>query len=74
MLPGDGVADIVGFLRILRNAGYDGWVEMEIFSDDGFIETRFEDSLWLRDPVELIREGRERTEKLWAQAGAAQAV
>ena len=74
VLPGDGVADIVGFLRILRNAGYDGWIEMEIFSDDGFIETRFEDSLWLRDPVELIREGRERTEKLWAQAGAAQAV
>jgi sugar phosphate isomerase/epimerase len=68
VLPGDGVADIVGFLRILRNAGYDDWLELEIFSDDGFIETAFEDSLWARDPVEMIRDGRERIERLWAQA------
>jgi sugar phosphate isomerase/epimerase len=71
VLPGDGVADIEGFLRILAEGGYDGWLELEIFSDDGYLETAFPDSLWLRDPVELIRDGRLRTERLWAQATAA---
>jgi len=68
VLPGDGIADVEGFLRILRAAGYDDWLELEIFSDDGFIENAFEDSLWARDPVEMIREARERVERLWAQA------
>jgi sugar phosphate isomerase/epimerase len=70
VLPGEGIADVVGFLRILREGGYDGWLELEIFSDDGLVETAFPDSLWARDPVELIREARERTARLWAAAAA----
>jgi sugar phosphate isomerase/epimerase len=69
-LPGDGIADVRGFLAILREGGYDDWLELEIFSDDGSIETAFPDSLWRWEPVELVRAGRERTERLWAEAAA----
>jgi sugar phosphate isomerase/epimerase len=71
VLPGDGIADVEGFLRILAEGGYDGWLELEIFSDDGLLGASYPDSLWLRDPVELIRDGRERTERLWAAARSA---
>jgi sugar phosphate isomerase/epimerase len=65
VLPGDGIADAAGLLAILREGGYDGWLELEIFSDDGFMEQAFPDSLWAGDPVELIRRGRERTLAAW---------
>jgi sugar phosphate isomerase/epimerase len=64
-LPGDGLADVTGLLQILREGGYDGWLELEIFSDDGFMEQAFPDSMWAWDPVELIRRGRERTLAAW---------
>ena len=65
MLPGDGIADAAGLLAILREGGYDGWLELEIFSDDGLMEDDFPDSLWREDPVELIRRGRERIFDAW---------
>ena len=69
VLLGDRAADIAVFLAIPRAGGYDDWLELEILSDDGFIETAFEDSLWARDPVEMVHDGRERVERLWAAAG-----
>ncbi len=68
VLPGDGIGDVAGFLKILRDGGYQGWIEMEIFSDDGLFEQAFPDSLWARDPVEMIRSGREKTLAAWAAA------
>jgi sugar phosphate isomerase/epimerase len=65
VLPGDGIGDAAGLLAILRAGGYDGWLELEVFSDDGFMEQEFPDSLWREDPVELIRRGRERTLDAW---------
>jgi sugar phosphate isomerase/epimerase len=65
VLPGDGIADAAGLLSILRDGGYDGWLELEIFSDDGLMGQAFADSLWAQDPVELIRLGRERTLAAW---------
>jgi sugar phosphate isomerase/epimerase len=64
-MPGDGIADAAGLLRILREGGYDGWLELEIFSDDGLMGQEFEDSLWREDPVDLIRRGRELTLAAW---------
>jgi len=69
VLPGDGVGDVVGLLRILRAGGYRGWLELEIFSDDGLFEQAFEDSLWAQDPVRMIRAGRDKTLAAWAAAG-----
>jgi sugar phosphate isomerase/epimerase len=65
VLPGDGIGDAAGLLAVLREGGYDGWLELEVFSDDGLMEQDFPDSLWREDPVELIRRGRERTLAAW---------
>jgi sugar phosphate isomerase/epimerase len=65
VLPGDGVADVRGILGVLDDAGYRGWYELEIFSDDGKFGNDFEDSLWKLDPVELLREGRRRFDEVW---------
>ncbi len=74
VLPGDGIADVPGLLRLLRNGGYRGWLELEIFSDDGLFEQAFPDSLWALDPVQLIRMGREKTLAAWAGAQGDQAA
>lgn len=68
VLPGDGIGDVTGFLRILRAGGYQGWLELEIFSDDGLFEQAFPDSLWAQPPAEMIRRGREKTLAAWAAA------
>jgi sugar phosphate isomerase/epimerase len=65
VLPGDGSADLGGILKALRDGGYDGWFELEVLSDDGTFGSDFPDSLWKRDPVELIRAGREQFLAAW---------
>jgi sugar phosphate isomerase/epimerase len=65
VLPGDGIIDIPGMLRALQEGGFDGWYELEVMSDDGRNGNRWPDSLWERDPVELIRTAREQFAELW---------
>lgn len=65
VLPGDGIADVAGLLRLLRVSGYDGWLDLEIFSDDGSQGNAFEDSLWAKDPEWMIRTAFERTTAAW---------
>jgi hypothetical protein len=65
VLPGDGVADILSMLRSLDAGGFDGWYELEILSDDGRIERRLPDSLWARDPREVVSAGRSQFLRLW---------
>lgn len=48
VLPGDGVADLRRLLGALDNAGWDGFYDVEIFSD-----ASLPDSLWKLDPDEL---------------------
>jgi sugar phosphate isomerase/epimerase len=67
-LPGDGVADVPAFLRALHEGGYDGWFEFEVLSDDGTFGNDFEDSIWRRDAVEVIRAGREWFRAAWPAA------
>jgi sugar phosphate isomerase/epimerase len=50
VLPGDGVADMPRLLAALDRAGWDGFYDVEIFSD-----TSLPDSLWKLDPDELAR-------------------
>jgi sugar phosphate isomerase/epimerase len=71
VLPGDGVADLESILSALIAGGYDGWYELEVLSDDGTFGNDFPDSLWKRDPVELIRAGREQFMQLWDKCNAA---
>jgi sugar phosphate isomerase/epimerase len=50
-MMGDGVIDIPAIRRLVETAGYDGAVEVEIFSDRDW---------WRRDPDEVVRIALER--------------
>jgi sugar phosphate isomerase/epimerase len=65
VLPGDGVSDLPGILGSLDAGGFEGWYELEILSDDGSIADDFPDSLWKRDPLELVNEGRAKFLAAW---------
>jgi len=69
VLPGEGAADVVGLLEALGEGGFEGWFELEVFSDDGTFEHDFSDSLWRWDPAELVRIGREKFLAAWELAG-----
>ena len=46
VLPGDGVAGVGRILQLLREAGWAGFYDIEIFSDNGLFGTAYPDSLW----------------------------
>lgn len=46
VVAGDGIADVAKFIRTFRESGYDGWYDLEVFSDDGRFGYAYEDSLW----------------------------
>jgi sugar phosphate isomerase/epimerase len=68
VLPGDGTLDLGAAFRALETAGYDGWYDVEIFSDNGVFGDAFPDSLWDVDAEQLARRARESFERVWAQA------
>jgi len=54
MLPGDGRAVAAEIIATLLEVGYDGWWELEVFSDDGTFGNAFPDSLWAIPHEELL--------------------
>jgi sugar phosphate isomerase/epimerase len=66
-LPGDGVADVAAILGALDAAGWGGYYDLEIFSDNGAFGTAYPDSLWDVDPAELVRRGRESFVRCWQE-------
>jgi sugar phosphate isomerase/epimerase len=65
VLPGDGVADLPGILGSLECAGWDGYYDLEIFSDNGAFGNAWPDALWDVDPAGLARSGRASFERVW---------
>jgi sugar phosphate isomerase/epimerase len=65
VLPGDGVADLPALLGTLEAAGWRGFYDLEIFSDDGSFGTSYPDSLWALEPVELAHRGRAALAAAW---------
>ena len=65
VLPGDGMADVRGIFAALDAGGYNGWFELEVFSDDGTFGNEFNDSLWKLDPETVVRRGHEAFLRLW---------
>jgi sugar phosphate isomerase/epimerase len=55
LLPGEGRADVPTILATLEAAGYDGWYDIEIFSDNGLFGNAYPDSLWNLPAGELAR-------------------
>lgn len=67
VLPGDGVAGVPRILGMLEHAGWDGFYDLEIFSDNGVFGHAFPDSLWGLPPRELARRGREAFLACWEE-------
>ena len=65
VLPGDGVADLPAILGALEQAGWRGYYDLEIFSDNGAFGNAWPDSLWDVPAAELARRGREAFERVW---------
>jgi sugar phosphate isomerase/epimerase len=71
VLPGEGVADVPRILAALDRAGWTGFYDLEVFSDNGAFGTAFPDSLWDVPCPELARRGRDAFLSCWMQAETA---
>ncbi len=67
VLPGDGVADVPAILGALDRAGWDGFYDIEVFSDNGSFGTAYPDSLWDVDGRELVERGRRQLLECWVE-------
>lgn len=65
VLPGDGVIDTRAIFRVLDRAGYQGWYDVEVFSDNGLFGDAYPDSLWDEDPRELAVRAVQQVRELW---------
>jgi sugar phosphate isomerase/epimerase len=65
VLPGDGVVDLPRILGALDRAGWDGYYDLEIFSDNGTFGNAWPDSLWDVPTEELVRRGKDAFERVW---------
>lgn len=71
LLPGEGVIDLPAILGALDDAGYDGWYDLEIFSDDGRWGTPVPGSVWAMDPDEVYRRAIAGFTAAWEARGTA---
>jgi sugar phosphate isomerase/epimerase len=71
VLPGDGTIDMVSMIRALEDGGgFEGWWDLEIFSDDGRAGDDFPDSIWKRPTDEWVTEGKQKFDRIYAEAHA----
>lgn len=66
VLPGEGAADLSAILGVLEDVGWDGFYDLEIFSDNGAFGSAYPDSLWDLDAAELARRGRSAFAQVWS--------
>jgi len=67
VLPGDGIIDLPAIFGALDAGGFEGWADLEIFSDDGTFGQSFDDSLWKLPPAEVVRRGKAGFQKAWGE-------
>jgi len=65
VLPGDGVAGLPAIVRALDRAGWEGFYDLEIFSDNGTFGSAWPDSLWDVQCADVARRGREAFRRVW---------
>jgi sugar phosphate isomerase/epimerase len=65
VLPGDGKADLPVLLGALEAAGWDGYYDVEIFSDNGSFGNAWPDSLWDEPAEELALAAKEAFTRVW---------
>ncbi|MEN3270158.1 sugar phosphate isomerase/epimerase family protein [Pseudonocardia sp.] len=59
VFPGQGRGVAPELLATLLEIGYEGWFELEVFSDDGTFGNNFPDSLWKLEPDDYLRRAEE---------------
>jgi sugar phosphate isomerase/epimerase len=67
VLPGEGVADLPALLGALEAAGWDGYYDVEIFSDNGAFGNAWPDSLWDEPAHQLAPRAKAAFERVWEQ-------
>jgi sugar phosphate isomerase/epimerase len=65
VLPGDGVGDLPRLLGALDEAAWDGYYDVEIFSDNGAFGDAWPDSLWDVPTEELASAAKQAFERVW---------
>jgi sugar phosphate isomerase/epimerase len=65
VLPGDGVADLPTLLGALEAAGWNGYYDVEIFSDNGSFGNAWPDSLWDASAEELALAAKDAFTRVW---------
>jgi sugar phosphate isomerase/epimerase len=66
--PGQGRNQCTGMVATLIDAGFKGWYDYEVFSDDGRWGNAYPDSLWHKPHQEFLREGHECFSRVHAEA------
>jgi len=67
VLPGDGIMDLPFIFGTLEKAGYSGWYDVEVFSDNGQFGDNYPDSLWNLSSEEFARRSVESFRKVWSE-------
>jgi len=65
VLPGEGIGDLPAVLAALDRAGWDGYYDVEIFSDNGAFGNAWPDSLWDVPPDKLAQAAKQAFERVW---------
>jgi sugar phosphate isomerase/epimerase len=65
VLPGDGVSELPIIVGALDRAGWNGFYDLEIFSDNGTFGNAWADSLWDVPADELARRGKAAFMRAW---------
>jgi sugar phosphate isomerase/epimerase len=65
VLPGDGNADLPALLGALEAAGWEGYYDVEIFSDNGSFGNAWPDSLWDAPADELALAAKDAFTRVW---------
>lgn len=66
--PGWGENKCRDLVATLIDAGFDGWYDFEVFSDDGRWGNAWPDSLWAKPHAEFLREGYENFARVYSEA------
>jgi sugar phosphate isomerase/epimerase len=68
LLPGDGTIDMPAMVAALEKGGFTGWWDLEVFSD-----AAFPDGIWRRPPSDWVADGKQKFDRIYAEAHAATA-
>jgi sugar phosphate isomerase/epimerase len=65
VLPGDGELDLARMFGVLDQAGYQGWYDVEVFSDSGLFGHDYPDSIWKQDARDVASRAVEQFHRIW---------